>query len=716
MEEKITAPYQAASNENPFGVSTQVTEALQQAFTRLHNYPEQDAATLRRAIADKLHLRPEQVLVGSGSAELISLLVRTFCQPFQAASVLSAFPSYPLYRMEAQAIGVRFVTAPLDSSYQFDVENLLAKVDESTKLCFISNPNNPTGTYLNQAQLEHLLRAMPPQVMLVIDEAYIEYVSAPDFADALTYLQDRPNLVVLRNFSKAYGLASLRVGYMLAQEAILAKINLVKQPYNVNQLAQVAALAAWQDEEFLTYTLAQTAAGKQHLQDILQQLGVQYWPSQGNFLLTDAGLPASYLYQRLLEQGIQVRQTADAHTLRISIGQKEHQNYLSQVLKTMLEPTALRQHPALAGVLAYAEQIRQTSHEANSGQTLSSLLPLVSDKGSAPERVAFAYAHAFKARNNQDKHNSGNLYSSQYGMMDMIAAFNVLIRSTPLVTFGHLFSNLTIAGAVSGAGEVHILDLGIGSGLQWLYLLELLANRPEGAPKVCLTGIDIPAPGEAPAQRLQETGERLQQAADGLGLDFRYNYVATKLEDFDLQQLAIAPSEALIVNSAFTLHHIPDQLVAQPDQRDRVLLEIKALRPKVFTLIEPDSEHNKLEFMPRLRESLRHYYTVFEVLDTLLPPDLPERQVIEQEFFGREIINIISSEGSARVERHERNEAWQRRLTRTGFAPYQQQDIAADISNMLQLHEHFSLEPNGAGYTLHWKGTPIVAATAWQAS
>jgi hypothetical protein len=296
----------------------------------------------------------------------------------------------------------------------------------------------------------------------------------------------------------------------------------------------------------------------------------------------------------------------------------------------------------------------------------------------------------------------------------MIAAFNVLVNATPLVSFGHRFANHIILSAIADAREVYLLDLGIGSGLQWFHLMEQLAALPQGAPNLHLTGIDIPAAEGDPDQRLRETGIRLQEHARRLDINFSYEGIASKLEEIDLTTLAIAPDQALVVNSALTLHHIPDQLVAEPDERDRVLHQIKALCPQVFTLTEPDSEHNKLDYLPRLRESLRHYYTVFDVLDTLLPPDMPERQVIEQEFFGREIINVVSCEGSQRVERHERNEAWQRRLVRAGFSPVQHPDLIPLLTEELQLHPGFSLEYNGAGYTLHWKGTNVIAATAWR--
>jgi len=713
MLTEARAVYRAASNENLFGVSAQVTASLQRALSNIYRYPDPGATLLREAITVKLHVTLDEVMVGSGSAELISLLIRVFCRPFTESAILSVAPTYPLYQAEAEALGVQYIVAPLDSSFHFDIDGLLARVTPQTRLCFISNPNNPTGTCLTQAQLERLLNELPPQVILVLDEAYIEFAAAPDVADALSFLQQRPNLVVLRTFSKAYGLASLRVGYMLASRELLRQVALVKQPYTVNQLAQVAALTALQDEDFLHQTLQATAAGKAHLQQLLDFLGIQWWPSEGNFLLADAGAPAQPIVARLLQQGVLVRETSDAHAFRITIGPKDHQDYLHQQLQTILAPESIWEHPALAQILRTGYTLAQ-GDTATSEDALHQLASIASGTGSPEERIALAFARAFHAKLAADENvHAGNLYSSTFGVMDMISAFGVLIRQTPLVTFGHLFSNLAILEAVTDAPEVHILDLGIGAGLQWLHLLEMLASRPGGAPKVRITGVDIPAAEGAPEARLVETGERLQQHAAQLGIEFSYTYLAARLEDVYLQDLYFAPSETLVVNAAFTLHHLPDQLLGLPDQRDRVLQQIKQLQPKVFTLTEPDSEHNNLHFVPRLRESLRHYYTVFDVLDTVLPPQLPERQIIEQEFFGREIINVISCEGAARVERHERNAAWQRRLARTGFRPYTYAALAPQIVDYLQLHENFTLVKNGAGYSLCWKATPVVAATVW---
>lgn len=707
-----TTVYNAGTNENLFGASAKVTAAVTEALVTLNSYPEPDATPLRVALAKKLNVSPAQLMVGSGSGELISLLVQAYCYPYHESEILSVSPTFPLYQMEARDFGVRYKAVPLDSSYNFRLDDLLQAVTASTKLCFISNPNNPTGTYLSVSDLQRLVRELPAHVALVLDEAYVEYASAPDFASALPLLQERNNLIVLRTFSKVYGLASLRVGYMVAQEKVIEKVKPLKQPFNVNHLAQIAAETALQDEAFLQSTIQETAAGKAHLQLILDKVGIQHWSSEGNFLYVDAGLPVRPLCQQLHQQGILVRPGEDLFSLRITIGTQKHQNYLQHILKTMLAPNNLLEDKSLAQILETGQAFANPE-EADFRRATEALASLANKAGTPAERIALAYTRAFHACQQDESLYSGNLYSSDFGELDMISAFGVLVKSTPLVTFGHMFANLTIMHAVANAQEIHVLDLGIGSGVQWYHLLDQLANRPGGAPKVRITGIDIAAATGAPEHRLQETGKRLMEYAASLNIVATYSCIATKLEEFDLRTLTFPANETLVINSALTLHHIPDQLTVTPDQRDKVLKQIKALKPAVFTLTEPDSEHNKLEFMPRLRESLRHYYTVFDVLDTLLPAEMSERQIIEQEFFGREIINVTSCEGLARVERHERNEAWQRRLTRLGFTPYEEQDLAEDLTYALRLHENFSLVANGAGYTLHWKGTPVISSTAW---
>lgn len=706
--------YQADSNENLFGVSPKVKDALQAALAGIPSYPHPNADQLRSAIAKKLGVRVTEIVVGSGSAELISLLVRAYCQPFHESTVLSVSPSYPLYRMESEALGVAFKAVPLNSAYQLEVDYLLAQVDTSTRICFISNPNNPTGSYLNTDQLERLIFELPDHVTLVLDEAYIEYVTAEDFTDALNYRQLRNNMIVLRTFSKAYGLASLRVGYLIAQEEILQRLLQIKQPYNVNQLAQVAAQVAIHDQEFLQYTMEATAAGKQHLQQELDRIGVQHWPSEGNFLLIDAGLPAQLIYQNLLQSNIQVRQTENPFALRVTIGKKEHQARLISVLSKVLVSTAPLSNSKLNKIIETGQALLLHESKEEKATAIEELKETAVANGDAADRITLAFTRAFAARINQNTKDAGNLYSASFGLMDMISAFNVLVRETPLVTFGHVIANLSIARATADEQHIHIIDLGIGGGLQWLHLLDLLSEREAPLPEVRITGIDIPASAEDPAQKLNVTGDMLQKHAAKLGIKLQYKAIPSRLEDLNLLDLEISPDEVLAVNAALMLHHLPDQLVTQHNERDRVLMQIRALGPRILTLTEPDSEHNKFAFLPRLRESLRHYYTVFDVLDTLLPKTMQERLVMEQEFFGREIVNVISCEGSSRVERHERSEAWCNRLSRVGFTPLIQDDPANKINGTLQLHPNFELVPITAGYQLRWKGTPVIASTAWQ--
>ncbi|GAB3819947.1 hypothetical protein GCM10028895_19090 [Pontibacter rugosus] len=561
MKTSGSALFNGSANENLFGVSANVTAALHNALPHIYSYPNPDAALLREAIAAHLQVLPEEVIVGSGSAELISLLVRAFCQPFEASNVVSVSPTYPLYQMEADALGVAFLPAPLNSKYEYDLPSILRQVNKATRMLFLSNPNNPTGGYLNQAQLEWLLQEVPQHVLLVIDEAYLEYVTAANYANALPYLEQRENLVVLRTFSKAYGLASLRVGYMVAKQQVLQKVMRVKQPFNVNQLAQVAAQAALTDQEHLHYTLEQTQIGKAHLQQLLQQEGVQWWPSEGNFLFVDAGVPVQQLAEPLLDSGIQVRFTESRFNFRITVGTPAHQHHLQEQLHAILSPESIWQNRVLAQILKTGYALAATSDVFQALAQVSVLAETANNIGSAAERIALAFARAFSScLGSEGNEHTGNLYSSTFGETDMISAFNVLVKSTPLVTFGHFFGNFAINEATAQAEEIHILDLGIGGGLQWLHLLDILASRPGKAPKIRITGVDIPSASGAPDSKLVKTGKMLQQHAEKLQLKFSYTAIAQKLEDVNLQRIYTAPEEVLVVNSAFTLHHLPDQL------------------------------------------------------------------------------------------------------------------------------------------------------------
>jgi hypothetical protein len=233
---------------------------------------------------------------------------------------------------------------------------------------------------------------------------------------------------------------------------------------------------------------------------------------------------------------------------------------------------------------------------------------------------------------------------------------------------------------------------------------------------VRLTGIDIPAPGPDPTQRLREVAARVQHHADVLGVPFVCEMIASPVEEVDVAAIQQHADEALVINAAFALHHIAaDDGVADPaHSRDAVLCRLHGLHPRLLMLVEPDAEHNGLPFVPRVREALAHYLTVFDALDVLLPADRPERTIIEQAFFGREMLNIIAGEGTQRVERHERHTSWQRRLMTSNFTAIDLWHLRSHLERSLKLTPPFDLLRASGGLSLAWKDVPLVAVSAWK--
>ncbi|HJZ88170.1 MAG TPA: histidinol-phosphate transaminase [Polyangia bacterium] len=332
----IAGAYKLASNENPVGPSPRALEAVRRALSELHRYPDGSASALRSALATRHGVTVDEIVVGNGSAELIELLVRTFCAPGSEDEVLTGRPSFAIYELEAQAHGVRHVGVPLDAELRYDVSGLLAAASARTKICFIANPNNPTGTYMPAPDLSRLARELPEHVILAVDEAYFEYATAPDYPDSLALRGLRERLLGLRTFSKAYGLAGLRVGYMVGPPKLAQYVQRVRPAFNVNSLAQVAALAAMRDDDQVARSRGVTSEGLAFLKRELGQLGIKVWPTQANFVFVDVGRDARAVYQALLQRGVIVRPIGGPHNLRITAGLPAENERLLRALKEVL--------------------------------------------------------------------------------------------------------------------------------------------------------------------------------------------------------------------------------------------------------------------------------------------------------------------------------------------------------------------------------------------
>lgn len=332
-----------ASNENPLGPSPQAITAVRAAVVNLAIYPDGQTHELRLAIAKKHALAPECITFGDGSDQNIEFLARTFLQPGYNA-VISRH-AFAVYAIVAQAAGatIHFAAAHPGTHprtpYGHDLDAMLACIDERTRLVCIANPNNPTGTWLDRTSLLQFLERLPQKVLVVVDEAYSEYVEEPEYPDCSQWLQQFPNLVVTHTFSKAYGLAGLRVGYSLSHPRVAELLNRIRQPFNVNNLAQVGAMAALSDSEHLKNTLQINWAGKRQLESGLQTLGLNWIPSIGNFLTVDFKKPALAIYEDLLREGIIVRPVHNydlPNHLRITIGLPNQNARLLQALKKVL--------------------------------------------------------------------------------------------------------------------------------------------------------------------------------------------------------------------------------------------------------------------------------------------------------------------------------------------------------------------------------------------
>jgi histidinol-phosphate aminotransferase len=313
-----------ASNENPLGVSPKAMLAIQKALPELALYPDGNGFELKATICKNRGVAMEQIVLGNGSNDILELAARTFLVPGDAAVYSQhAFAVYPL---AVKAVGGRGIEVPA-VNFGHDLDAMFAAITADVKLVFVANPNNPTGTFIDAASVHAFLSKVPRRVIVVLDEAYTEYLPPALRNKTEAWLAEFPNLIISRTFSKAYGLAGLRVGYGLAHPDVIQLFNRVRQPFNVNQLAQVAAAAALNDDEFIQASFDVNTRGMTQLTDAFKKMGLEFIPSFGNFVCVKVG-DAGPIFQKLLKQGVIVRPVASygmPEYLRISIG-TESQN------------------------------------------------------------------------------------------------------------------------------------------------------------------------------------------------------------------------------------------------------------------------------------------------------------------------------------------------------------------------------------------------------
>ncbi|MFW5876444.1 MAG: histidinol-phosphate transaminase [Myxococcota bacterium] len=337
----IRGAVKLASNENPFGPSPAAVEAMRRAAADVHRYPDAGAHRLREALAGRHGVPKGEVFLGNGSNEILQLLCWTFGTPRDHAVI--GDPSFVYYGIGLTMAAVPYTAVPLRDHLAWNVDDLLAAVRPETKLLFLANPNNPTGAHLGREELRRLLSALPERVIAVVDEAYVEFADAEDYTSALEMRDLRERLVVLRTFSKAYGLASLRVGYAVAPTGLVEYLDRVRAPFNVGSIGQQGALAALGDPDHVSRYVEHNRVERARVAAALTGRGLRVAPSQANFLLVNVGDPGHQTYERLLRQGVIVRAMgAPIDTwLRITLGRREDDDRLLEAMAAV-DPAAAR--------------------------------------------------------------------------------------------------------------------------------------------------------------------------------------------------------------------------------------------------------------------------------------------------------------------------------------------------------------------------------------
>jgi len=332
----LTDAIKLASNENPLGPSPKALAAIQAHLASLHRYPDSHAYYLKEDLSRHLGLAPSQLILGNGSDEVLDLLVRALVPP--GGEVISTTHTFLMYGLLTQAVGGVFRTVPL-KNMAVDLAAVAQAVTDNTRLILLNSPNNPTGTVFPRKAWEDFLAFLPPTVTVVLDEAYIDFVDDPEVPESLNYVNEERPLVGLRTFSKAYGLAGLRVGYGFGPSELMDYLNRLRLPFNINRLAQVGARAALTDTEFLEHTRELVYTGRAFLEEGLKRLGLTYVPSQANFILIYLGREGREVYEAMLKQGVIIR-AMDAYGfpehIRVNVGLPEENQRFLATLKQVL--------------------------------------------------------------------------------------------------------------------------------------------------------------------------------------------------------------------------------------------------------------------------------------------------------------------------------------------------------------------------------------------
>ncbi len=294
-----------ASNENPLGPSPKAVEAIKMTAGEMNYYPDGSGFYLRQKLAEIHKVEPDEIMVGNGSDEIVGLITQMIIEP--GDEVIISELAFVRYEMAVQFMGGKSIVVPAKDRYAHDLPAMKKSITDKTKIIFICNPNNPTGTMISQKEMDEFMEGISDDILVVFDEAYYEFVTSPEYAQSMVYFKDKRNVMILRTFSKIYGLAGLRVGYAITDKEWVSNLNRVRPPFNVNRIAQAAALASLDDKEHVEKSHQMNTQGKEYIYQELKEMGISYTETQGNFILIDTGKDGREVYQKLLEQGVIIR-------------------------------------------------------------------------------------------------------------------------------------------------------------------------------------------------------------------------------------------------------------------------------------------------------------------------------------------------------------------------------------------------------------------------
>jgi len=330
-----------ASNENPFGSSEHAKKAIIEELNNLNIYPDGASVDLTEVLAQKLNVATDQIIFGTGSSDIILMINRAFIVP--GDETILADETFSQYKHNAEIENAHIIEVPLKDG-KHDLPAMLAKITSRTKIIWVCNPNNPTGTIVTLPELSEFLKQVPSDVLVVLDEAYGEFVEEADFPDGVQLLQEYRNLIVLRTFSKIYGLSALRIGYGIGHPDVIRFVNQVREPFNTSRVAQAAAKAALADEEFINYCREQNNQGLVYLAEQFDRLGLTYFPAYGNFIMVDVKRPSPEVFDGLLHRGIisRSRWTHYPNYIRISVGTPEQNEKFIKALEQVLQEATVQ--------------------------------------------------------------------------------------------------------------------------------------------------------------------------------------------------------------------------------------------------------------------------------------------------------------------------------------------------------------------------------------